>query len=58
MSITQLSANLKLPYARDNWQQFVDEARQTKQDYSDFLESLLANEWQLRLQNGQIRRLK
>jgi len=58
MSISELSANLRLPYLRDNWQQLVDEARQTKQDYAAFLENLLDSEWQLRMDNGQIRRIK
>ena len=58
MSISQLSAKLRLSYTRDNWRQLVDEARQAKQDYGSFLVTLLEGEWQLRLQNGQQRRLK
>jgi DNA replication protein DnaC len=58
MNITELASNLKLPYIRDNWQQLVDEARHTKQDYVDFLENLLESEWRLRLSNGQARRIK
>ena len=58
MSITELAVNLKLPYARDNWQQLVDEAKHTKQDYAAFLENLFDLEWQLRLNNGQARRIK
>ena len=58
MSISGLSAKLRLSYTRDNWRQLVDEARQAKQDYGSFLETVLEGEWQLRLQNGQQRRLK
>ena len=58
MNITELSIKLRLPYIRDNWQQFVDEARHTKQDYAVFLENLFDSEWRLRLQNGQQRRIK
>lgn len=58
MSITEFATTLRLPYIRDNWQQLVDEARHTKQDYADFLECFLESEWQLRMQNGQARRIK
>lgn len=58
MSITELTVNLRLPYIRDNWEQFVDEARHTKADYAAFLENLLDCEWQRRLSNGQTRRIK
>jgi DNA replication protein DnaC len=58
MSIKELAINLKLPYIRDNWQQLVDEARHTKLDYAAFLENIFDNEWRLRLQNGQVRRIK
>ena len=58
MSILKLSANLRLSYLRNHWKQLLDEARQMKQGYGDFLQNLLDCEWQLRLQNGQIRRLK
>jgi len=58
MNITELTANLRLPYTRENWQQLVDEARHTKQDYGTFLENLLDCEWSLRLENGQARRIK
>jgi len=58
MNISQLSSNLRLAYTRECWRQLVDEARQTKQNYADFLANLLESEWQLRLNNGQQRRLK
>ena len=58
MNIIELALKLRLPYVRDNWQQLVDEARHTKQDYAVFLETLLDCEWQLRLSNGQARRIK
>ena len=58
MNITELAANLKLPYMRDNWKQLTDEARHTKQDYVEFLTNLLDCEWRHRLTNGQARRIK
>lgn len=58
MSVTEFAVKLKLPYIRDNWQQLVSEATHTKQGYADFLENLFDCEWQLRLQNGQARRIK
>jgi DNA replication protein DnaC len=58
MNITELAANLKLPYARDNWQELAAEARHTKQDYEAFLENLFDCEWRLRLNHGQTRRIK
>ena len=58
MSITELATILRLPYIRDNWQMLLDEARQTKQDHATFLENLLDFELQLRMQNGQTRRIK
>jgi len=58
MNITELAADLKLPYARDHWQQLIEQARHTKQDYTAFLENLLENEWRLRTSNGQTRRIK
>jgi DNA replication protein DnaC len=58
MGIKELAANLKLPYIRDNWRQFADEAKHTKQDYAAFLESLFEREWHRRLENGQARRIK
>lgn len=58
MNITELCINLKLPYIRDNWQQLIDEARQTKQDHTAFLLNLLDCEWRLRMENGQTRRIK
>ena len=58
MNITELAVSLRLPYIRDNWCQFVDEAKHTKQDYAVFLENLLDSEWRQRLENGQARRIK
>jgi len=58
VSVTEFAVKLKLPYIRDNWQQLVSEATHTKQGYADFLENLFDCEWQLRLQNGQARRIK
>lgn len=58
MNITELASSLRLPYIRDNWSQLTDEARQGKQDYTEFLENLLDQEWRLRLSNGQARRIK
>lgn len=58
MNITAICKSLRLPYIRDNWQQLVDEAKHTKQDYSVFLANLVDGEWRLRLENGQARRIK
>jgi len=58
MKITELATNLRLPYIRENWGQLVDEATHTNADYAGFLENLLECEWQLRLTNGQARRIK
>ena len=58
MRITELAASLRLPYIRSNWQQLVDEAAHTKQDYDAFLANLLDCEWRQRLENGQARRIK
>ncbi len=58
MNITELAVQLKMPYTRDNWQQLIEEARHTKPDYSAFLANLLDCELQLRLSNGQTRRIK
>jgi DNA replication protein DnaC len=58
MNITELAGKLRLPYSRDNWQQLVEEAKHTKQDYAAFLGNLLDCEWRMRLENGQARRIK
>jgi len=58
MTIRELAENMKLPYIRDNWEQLIEEARQTKQDYTAFLTNLLDCEWRLRTSNGQARRIK
>jgi DNA replication protein DnaC len=58
LNITELARNLRLPYIRENWQQLVNEARHTKQDYAAFLENLLECEWMRRLEKGQVRRIK
>ena len=58
MNITELCAKLHLPYIRRNWQELADEARHTNTDLVSFLEQLLEQEWKLRLENGQYRRIK
>lgn len=58
MNITELCFRLGLPYTRENWQQLLDEARHTRQNYAEFLQNMLACEWRLRLENGQVRRIK
>ena len=58
MNITELCFKLRLPYTRENWLQLLEEARHTKQDYAEFLQNILDCEWQLRLENGQVRRIK
>lgn len=58
MNVTDLAINLRLPYIREHWQQFISEAKQTKPEYETFLQDLLDYEWQLRMNNGQTRRIK
>jgi len=58
MNITELCYSLRLPYTRENWQQLLEEARHKKQDYTEFLQNMLDCEWRLRLENGQVRRIK
>jgi len=58
LKITELAIKLRLPYIRDNWEQLLNEAKHTKQDYTVFLENLLDYEWRQRLENGQARRIK
>lgn len=58
MNITEMAAQLKLPYTRDSWQQLIEEAKHTKPDYTAFLANLLDGELQLRLSNGQTRRIR
>lgn len=58
MNITELCANLRLPYTRENWKQMLEEARHTKPDYELFLKNILDGEWRQRLENSQARRIK
>jgi len=58
MNIRDLSTNLKLSYIRDNYDELISEARQTKQDYAVFLENLLVCEHERRMENGIQRRIK
>jgi DNA replication protein DnaC len=47
-----------MSYTQEHWKQLVDEARKTKPDYERFLENLLENEWHVRLEKLQARRIK
>jgi len=58
MEIKELAFELRLPYIKDNYQMFIDEANHTKMDYSEFLLTLLKREFTLRKGNGVKHRLK
>ncbi len=58
MNITELAAQLKTPYIRDNWQQLIEEARQAKLDHTAFLTNLLNCKCRLRTSNGQAGRIQ
>ena len=58
MNITELAKNLRLPYITENWQKLVGVAKKNNQDYAEFLENLLDNEWLARLDKIQQRRIK
>jgi len=58
MNIPALCTALKLTYVRDNYEQFVTEARQTSKDPEAFLAELLENEFRRRMENGQNRRIR
>ena len=57
-TIQELASFLKLTYTRDNADDYIKEARQTKQDYGKFLETLLTHEVERRSGNGIARRIK
>lgn len=57
MNIREMAKELKLPYVRDNFEQLVNEARQTKMDYAEFLLNFLDCECKKRMENGMVRRL-
>lgn len=55
--IDVLCADLKLSYVRDNYEALINEARHTRQDYTDFLENMLNGEIERRTENGITRRI-
>ena len=57
-NIQELSSRLKLSYVRDNAATLIGEARQTQQDYADFLQNLLLREVERRTENTITRRIK
>ncbi len=57
-NIQELSSRLKLSYIRDNAETLIGEARQTQQDYADFLQNLLLREVERRTENTITRRIK
>ena len=57
-TVRELASQLKLTYIRDNADDLIREARHTKQDYAEFLESLLTHELERRMGNGVTRRIK
>ena len=58
MNITELAKNLKMPYIAENWKKLAAKAKKDQQDYAEFLENLLDNEWIIRLDKIQQRRIK
>jgi DNA replication protein DnaC len=56
--IRELAAMLKLSYVKTNAEKAIIEARKSKIDYEKFLENLLQNEAERRIENGVVRRLK
>jgi len=56
--INEFASKLRLSYTRDNFQQLIDEANQTKIGYEQFLLNLLEGEWQRRMENSVTRRIK
>lgn len=58
MNISQMALELKLSYVKDNFEDYVEEAKHTKMDYEVFLETLLKNELLRRAENGVARRLR
>ena len=58
MNITELAKNLKMPYVAENWKKLATKAKKDGQDYAEFLENLLDNEWLIRLDKTQQRRIK
>mgnify|MGYP003623723993 CR=1 FL=1 len=57
-NIQELSSRLKLSYVRYNAETLIGEARQTQQDYADFLQNLLLREVERRTENTITRRIK
>jgi DNA replication protein DnaC len=58
MSIKEMAAKLKLPYIKENHQMYIEEANQTRMDYSELLSTLLEKELCLRKDNGVKHRLR
>lgn len=58
MQIRDMAYELKLPYIKDNHQILIDEAKQTRMDYKEFLGRFLESELQLRKENSVNRRLR
>jgi DNA replication protein DnaC len=58
MNILQMALELKLSYVKDNFEDYIEEAKHTKMDYEIFLETLLKNELLRRAENGVARRLR
>lgn len=58
MQIRDMAYELKLPYIKDNHQILIDEAKQIRMDYKEFLGRFLESELQLRKENSVNRRLR
>lgn len=58
MLIKEMASELKLPYIRENYENLINQAKQTSMEYDEFLLSILENEYELRKSNGIARRLR
>ncbi len=58
MSIRELSAELKLPYIKDNYENLIKQAKHIAMNHEEFLLAILEKEYELRKCNGVIRRLR
>lgn len=52
MNIQELSIQMKLPYSKNHYREYIAEAEHTKMTYEEFLLGLLEREYELRKNNG------
>jgi len=58
LEIKEMACELKLPYIKENYEMFIDEANHIKMDYIEFLTILLEKECALRKANGVKNRMR